>query len=58
VSATHQNPGAALEVVLIFQSELQALCPWPELVGNMLEAGLLREACDLTPQRRDQSAHN
>lgn len=51
-----QNPGAALEVVLMFQRELLALCPWLELVGNTLDAGLLREACDLTPQRRDQSA--
>ena len=47
MSATHQNPGAALEVVLLFQSELQALCPWLELGGNSLEAGLLREACEL-----------
>ena len=51
-----QSPGAALEVVLMFQSELLALCPWLELVGNMLEAGLLREACKLEPQHRDQSA--
>jgi hypothetical protein len=42
-----QSPGAALEVVLLFQSELLALCPWLELVGNTLEAGLLREACQL-----------
>jgi hypothetical protein len=51
-----QNPGAALEVVLMFQRELLSLCPWLELVGNTLDAGLLREACDLEPQRPDLSA--
>ena len=53
-----QSPGAALEVVLMFQSELLALCPWLELVGNTLEAGLLCEACNLEPQHRGESAHN
>jgi hypothetical protein len=47
-----QNPGAALEVVLMFQSELLALCPWLELVGNTLEAGLLREACAIRIPRK------
>ena len=41
------TPGAALEVVLMFQSELLSLCPWLELVSNTLDAGLLREACAL-----------
>ena len=52
-----QNPGAALEVMLMFKHELLSLCPWLELVGNTLEAGLLREACNLEPQHRVW-AHN
>ncbi len=51
-----QNPGAALEVVLMFQRELLSLCPWLELVGNTFEADHLREACNLEPQSRDLSA--
>jgi hypothetical protein len=51
-----QNPGAALEVVLMFQRELLALCPWLELVGNTFEADQLREACNLEPQSRNLSA--
>lgn len=50
------TPGAALEVVLMFQRELLSLCPWLELVGNTLNAGLLRDACNLEPQRLDLSA--
>lgn len=51
-----QNPGAALEVVVLFHRELLALCPWLELVGNTLEARLLRDACDLTPKWSNHSA--
>ena len=51
-----QNPGAALDVVLMFQRELLSLCPWLELVGNTVDAGLLREASDLGPQRRGTPA--
>lgn len=51
-----QNPGAALEVVLMFQRELLALCDWLETVGNPLEARLLREACKLEPLHRGLSA--
>jgi hypothetical protein len=47
-----QNPDAALEVVLMFHRELLALCYWLEIVGNPLEAGLLREACAIqTPPK-------
>lgn len=50
-----QNPIAALEVVLMFQRELLALCVWLETVGNSLEADLLREACTLKKPKKDDA---
>lgn len=42
-----QNPGAALEVVWMFQRELLALSSWWELAGNKLAADLLRDEVQL-----------
>jgi hypothetical protein len=47
INASGLNPGAALEVTFMFRSELLALCPWLELVGNAQAEDMLREAVQL-----------
>jgi hypothetical protein len=51
------DPRAVLEIVLLFQHELLALCPWLEQVGNMQGAGLLHKACELEPHDKQFTLH-
>jgi hypothetical protein len=37
-----QNPAAALEVVMMFASELLALCPWLTVIDQTWQSDLLR----------------
>lgn len=42
-----EDPGAVLEVLGMFRSELLALCPWLELAGQTIGADALKQAASM-----------